>query len=172
MNKLILNLAIACALVFFTSCSTDDVQDSDNDAIKGIWKLTAWNVDEGFDINQDGIVSSNLLNEIDCSRNETLFFDDNGVVSLNTTFNPDLDITLIDENTNEYNFNVVCDTEGVISLATSYTIDDSMIMIGESEATVQGNLISLVFEDRIKIYNEDLTQVVATQDLTLVYTKQ
>ena len=172
MNKLLLYLCFASVLVFFTSCSSDDVQDSNNNAIIGVWKLTAWNVDEGFDINQDGVVSNNLLNEIDCTRNETLFFDDQGVVSLNTTFNPDLDITLLDESTREYSFNVACDTEGVISLATTYTIDDSIIMIGESEATIQDNQIFLVFEDRIKVYNEDLTQVVATKDLTLVYTKQ
>ncbi len=172
MNKLLLNLCIAFVLVCFTSCSTDDMQDSNNSSITGVWKLTAWNIDGGFDINNDGTVSTNLLNEIDCSRNETLFFDNDGVVSLNTTFNPDINIALLNEATSEYSFNVACDTEGVISLATSYTVNDSMIMIGESEAQIDGNQIFLVFQDRIKIYNEDFTQVLETKDLTLVYNKQ
>jgi len=172
MNKLILNLCIAFILVCFTSCSTDDMQDSNNSSITGVWKLTAWNIEGGFDINNDGTISSNLLNEIDCSRNETLFFDNNGIVSLNTTFNPDIDIALLNETTDEYSFDITCDTEGVISLATEYTVENSVIMIGESEAMIKGNQISLVFEDRIKIYNVDFTEVIETKDLTLVYNKQ
>lgn len=172
MNKLILNLCIAFVLVCFTSCSSDDMQDSNNSSISGVWKLTAWNIEGGFDINNDGTISSNLLNEIDCSRNETLFFDNNGVVSLNTTFNPDIGIALLNETTDEYSFDVTCDTEGVISLATEYTIKDSIITIGESEAMIEGNQISLVFEGRIKIHNEDFTEVIETKDLTLVYNKQ
>jgi len=172
MNKLILNLCIAFVLVCFTSCSSDDMQDSNNSSISGVWKLTAWNIEGGFDINNDGTISSNLLNEIDCSRNETLFFDNNGVVSLNTTFNPDIGIALLNETTDEYSFDVTCDTEGVVSLATEYTIKDSIITIGESEAMIEGNQISLVFEGRIKIHNEDFTEVIETKDLTLVYNKQ
>lgn len=171
MKKLLLNLCLAFMLVCFASCSSDDMQDSNDLSIVGVWQLTAWNVEGGFDINNDGTKSSNLLNEIDCFRNETLFFDKNGVVSLNTTFNPDIEIALLYES-NEYTFNVTCDTEGVVSLATEYTINESIIKIGESEAQIQDNQILLVFEDRLKIYNQDLTEVVETKDLTLVYNKQ
>ena len=172
MNKLLLNLCAAFVLVCFTSCSADDMQDSNNSSITGVWKLTAWNIEGGFDINNDGTVSLNLLNEIECSRNETLFFDNNGIVSLNTTFNPDIGIALLNETTNELSFDIACDTEGVISLATEYTVKDSVITIGESEAMIEGNQIYLVFEGRIKIYNEDFTEVLEAKDLTLVYDKQ
>lgn len=170
MNKLLLNLCIVLLLVSFTSCSTDD--ELDNFDIIGVWELTAWNVNGGFDFNDDGIISTNLLNEIECSRNETLFFDNKGFVSLNTTFNPDIDIALLNEETSEYSFNVTCDTEGVISLATSYIVDNNLVMFGDHEFLVDGNQISITYKDRIEIYNEDLTQVVATKDLTLVYNKQ
>ena len=63
MNKLLLNLCFAFILVCFTSCSTDDVTQDSKNAITGVWKLTAWNINGGFDINNDGTVSSNLLNE-------------------------------------------------------------------------------------------------------------
>jgi len=172
MNKLVFSLCIAFTLVCFTSCSSGDTDDSNNQTILGVWELTAWNIEGGFDINNDGTLSTNLLNEIDCSRNETLLFNKNGVVSLNTTFNPEINITLLSGETETYNFDVACDTEGVISLATEYTVKDSIITIGESEAEIDGNQISLVFEDRLKIYNEDKTEIIETRNLTLVYTKQ
>ena len=173
MNKLLLNLCIAFALVCFTSCSTDNDDDLINADIIGVWELTAWNVDGGFDINNDGTVNTNLLNEIDCSHNETLRFDNKGFVSLNTTFNPDIDIALLNETTREYSFNVTCDTEGVISLATAYTRVENTIMFGNSEALLEDNQISITYRDRIEIFNLDITpQVVETKDLTLVYTKQ
>jgi hypothetical protein len=172
MKKLLLNLSYAILLVCFTSCSTDDTQDSNDSPIVGVWELTAWNVEEAFDFNNDGTANTNLLNEINCSRNETLFFENNGVVSLNTTFNPDLNISLLNNETNTYNFDVTCDTEGVVSLATEYTIENSMITIGESVAEIEGGQMFLVFEDRIKIYNEDFTEVFDTKDLTLVYSKK
>lgn len=171
MKKLLLSLCCAILLVSFTSCSTDDTQDSNDSSIVGVWTLNAWNIEDGLDMNNDGITSTNLLDEIDCSRNETLFFDKNGVVSLNTTFNPDLNISLLNSETNTYNFDITCDTDGIVSLATEYTIENSMITIGESVAEIEGGQIFLVFEDRIKIYNEDFTQVIETKDLTLVYNK-
>jgi hypothetical protein len=172
MNKLFFNLMVMLWLVGFTSCSSDDNQVSNSNPLIGVWHLTAWNVEGGFDINNDGTVSSNLLNEIDCARNETLFFDDNGVVSLNTTFNPDLEIVLLNPEMNLYSFEVGCDTEGVISLATSYTRSESVIYMGETEAFYDGNEITIVFEDRLNVYNSDFTEIVETKDLTLVYKKQ
>lgn len=172
MNKLNFHLCVILLLVCVTSCSSDDTQETSSNPLTGIWELTAWNTEGGFDINNDGIVNTNLLNEIDCARNETLFFEDNGVVSLNTTFNPDLEIVLLDALLNLYSFNVECDTEGVISLATNYTRSGSIIFIGDIEAQFDGNEISIVFQDRINVYNEDFTEIVMSKDLTLVYQKK
>lgn len=172
MNKFIITIISTCALVFFTSCSSDDMQNQNNSNLQGIWKLAAWNVEDGFDMNNDGVINTNLLNEIDCSQNETLLFEANGVVSLNTTFNPDIEIVLLNDTANDYRFNIECDTEGIISLATSYTVNGSAISIGESNAQFDGNQISMVFENSLEIYNEDSTEVIATKDLTLVYVKK
>jgi len=68
-------------------------------------------------------------------------------------------------------FEVTCDTEGVISLATEYSVNNVALTIGENEARIDNNKIFIVFEDRLKIYNEDLTEVLDTKDLTLVYSK-
>lgn len=171
MKKLLFYLCFTFALVCLASCSSDDLQDSNNSPIVGVWELVAWNVEEAFDFNNDGTANTNLLNEIDCSRNETLFFENNGVVSLNTTFNPDINIALLDGTDAMYDFDVTCDTQGIISLATSYELNESSILIGEFEASYTENRITLVFREKIKIYNEDFTNVIDAKDLTLVYTK-
>jgi hypothetical protein len=171
MNKFIITAISTCALVLFSSCSSDDLQNENNSNIQGVWKLAAWNVEGGFDMNNDGVNNTNLLNEIDCIQNETLLFEANGVVSLNTTFNPDIEIVLLNDATNAYLFNVECETEGVISLATSYTVNGSNVSIGESSAKIDGNQILIVFENSLEIYNEDSTKVVEARDLTLVYYK-
>lgn len=172
MNKLLQNLCLIFTLVFLTSCTSEDIQESNNSDLLGVWNLKAWNVSDGFDMNNDGVKSTNLLNEIDCSYYETLLFEADNVVSLNTTFNPDIDIVLLDDSTDEYRFNVICDREGVVSLATLYTLKNNTITFGDTEAIIENNQISIVYKNRIKIYNEDKTQVVETKDLTLVYEKK
>ncbi|WP_298238838.1 hypothetical protein [uncultured Algibacter sp.] len=167
MNKLFFTLVLSC--LFLVSCSGNDIND---DPLLGVWKLTEWNIADGFDIDNDGFVSTNLLNEINCSYNETLLFEPNNIVSLNTTFNPKLEIAQLNNSTNEYSFNVECDTEGVVSLATFYSKEGNSVIFGESEAVINGNQISIVFKESIEIYNEDFTQVIANKDLTVVYTKQ
>ncbi|WP_132218522.1 hypothetical protein [Mariniflexile fucanivorans] len=157
-------LALVLFTLVFVSCSSDSVN--------GVWVLTEWNVNNGFDINNDGIINTNILNEIECVNNETLVFDSKGVVTSNNTFNPSIDIVLVNGTSNNYVFNVECDEEGVISFATTYTINGNEVLISDRVATVNGNKLSRVFVDAIKIYNEDLTEIIASKDLTLVYTKQ
>ncbi|MFD0989595.1 hypothetical protein ACFQ1R_05770 [Mariniflexile jejuense] len=165
--KRIISALVLVALVL-VGCSSD----ADDDTINGVWVLTEWNIANGFDINNDGIISTNILNEIDCVNNETLVFDTNGVVTSNNTFNPSINIALVNGTSNNYLFNVECDQEGIISFASNFTVNGNMVLINDGVATVNGNTLSRVFTNAIKIYNENFTQVIATKDLTLVYTKQ
>ncbi|MEN3324366.1 hypothetical protein VP395_11560 [Mariniflexile soesokkakense] len=164
---------IVCMLCFVPFLLLSCFNDTDDDyTIEGVWKLTDWNVADGFDINNDGIVNTNILNEIDCPNNETLVFESTGVVSSNETFNPTIEIALQNGILNSYAFNVVCDEEGIISFATTYIKNGNVILIDNGIANMNRNQLIRVFIDAIKIYNEDFTEVVATKDLTLVYTKQ
>jgi hypothetical protein len=163
--KRILLIIISIVLV---SCSDETI---DMSAV-GSWKLTGYNVAGGFDINNDGIKSVNLLDEFDCENNETLTFELNGVVSSIETFNPEINIVLVDEATNEYAFNVTCDLEGVIGFAANYSQNGKIVYYNNKIASIIENEMTVVFEDAIEIFNADVSQVVATQDLTLVYTKQ
>ena len=167
MNKLLFILSFATLL--FTSCSTDN---DDNESVVGEWRLTSYNIASEFDINSDGVFSTNILDEIECANNETLIFESNGVMSSNATFNPTIDIILLDEITNEYTFNVVCDSEGIISFASEYSQNGEIISYSNKEASIQGNQLYVVFESAIKVLSKDLLQVVSTEDLILTYTKQ
>ncbi len=166
MNKLFFLL---CFALFLTGCSEEDSGDI---SIVGTWKLTAWNVADGFDINDDGIASTNILDEIECTNNETLIFEANGVVASNKTFNPEIAIILQEGTTNNYMFNVTCDKQGVIGFATTYSQNIDTVTFNDKESTIIGNQLFCVIKDALKIYNEDFTEVLATKDLTLVYTKQ
>jgi hypothetical protein len=162
-------LLLSFAFICLVSCSSDDTSDM---TVEGTWKLVSWNVPDGFDINNDSIKSLNLLDEIDCTNNETLLFENNGIVSSNQTFNPKIEIALSNEILNTYTFNVVCDNEGVVSFASNYTQNGNTIVLNEGTASIKSNELSRVFLDAIKIYNEDFTAVIATKDLTLIYIKQ
>ncbi|WP_308991203.1 hypothetical protein QLS71_002010 [Mariniflexile litorale] len=166
MKKIILALTLVALLL--TSCS----HDSDHNTINGVWILTEWNVADGFDMNNDDIVNTNILNEIDCVNNETLVFESTGMVSSNKTFNPTIEIALQNGTSNNYIFNIVCDEEGSISYASNYSKNGDVVLINDAIATVKNNKLTRVFIGAIKIYNEDFTEVLASKDLTLVYTKQ
>lgn len=167
MSKLLFILCFASLL--FASCSSEDNEDS---SIVGTWKLTAWDVVDGFDINNDGTVSTNILDEIECANNETLIFETNGVVSSNKTFNPDIDVALLEGTTDEYAFDVICDQQGVIGFATTYSQNIDTVIFNDKASTIIGNQLFRVIKESITIYNEDYTEIVGTKDLTLVYTKQ
>lgn len=166
--KRILTIFTFLSLLLF-ACSSDD---SKLTSVEGVWQLVAYNVPEGFDINNDGIKSINILQEIGCANNEVMVFESTGVVYTDASFNPLIQIYILNEVTNEYAFNVECDTEGVISLATNYTQKGNTITFNKHSASVMHNHLYIIYEDAIEIFNADFTKVLAREDLTLVYSKQ
>ena len=161
-------LFIIVALVLVSSCSKDDVNEH---AVVGKWKLTTWTVNIPFDLNHDTVSSTNLLDEIDCANNEILEFNAKDVVASDDTFNPKVDIALLNGTTDRYTVTTEC-AEGIIGFSKLYfIINDTEVMINNRTATINGNQLTIVYENAISIYNEDFTQVITTKDLTLIYTK-
>ena len=152
-----------------SSCSKEEV---DNDqTVVGIWTLTNYDIGFSADINNDGIKSFNLLDEIDCRVNEELVFESNGTVVSNDSFHHIIDISK-SELTSAYIFAVEC-SEGYVSFATSYTqISSNMVEFNDDTSLINNNQLTRVFENAIEIYNEDFTEVVEVKNLTLTYTKQ
>lgn len=93
-------------------------------------------------------------------------------MSSNSTFNPSIIIALINGTTYDYMFNVQCDLEGVVGIASSYSQNDDVVRYNNHIATIIDNQLNIVFKDAMEIFNMDYTEVLETQDLTLVYSKQ
>lgn len=174
MRKIILGLMMLNALVF-TSCTNNEDDNNPDESIVGTWKLTGWNITQGFDLNQDGTISNNILEEIDCLNNETLVFNADGSLISNNTSYLDIQILLITGTTDEYIFDIDCG-EDIDSYALSYTQngntiivnDDGEIMIG----VISGNKLIFTIEDGVPVYADDINEeVVSTQELKIVYSK-
>lgn len=168
MKKSLCLLFLSVCFFVCSACSKDDVKNP----IIGNWKLTAWSIEIPFNLNNDATFSTNLLDETTCEVNEILRFDTNGLVTSNDTFNPELKVRLKDGTSDVYMITETC-AEGAIGFATEYNqVNDQSIGFNGVVAVVTGSKLTVVYEGAIKVYNEALTEIIATKDLTLVYEKK
>ncbi|MBU3821717.1 hypothetical protein KO566_06565 [Flavobacteriaceae bacterium XHP0103] len=166
MNKIFFKVYVIILLAL-TSCSTEPIEE----AIDSKYKLASWTVNLPVDLNNDGISSLNLLDEITCSNDEVLVFNTQGNVLSNNAFNPEISI-VFDKFTKNYQFNVECDVEGNIGLAANYTLSGDKIIFNNNMATIKGDKLIMIFKKAVNVYSKDFTQVLEEKDLTLVYHKQ
>lgn len=160
-------LCLVCSFFVILGCSEDDVRNP----VVGSWELKSYSIHIPVDLNGDGIYSTNLLDETRCGSKEILSFDTNGIVASNNTFNPKLQIALLEDTSDEYLVDEIC-AEGTLGYAAEYNqIGDESISYNDNIGTVKGKRLSLVYKNAIKIYNADFTEVIATKDLFVVYQK-
>ena len=110
MKKIFLNLFILSGLLLATACSSDSDDNDNNAELEGTWRLTAWNVGESYDLNNDGTSSSNLLDEIDCYNNETISFA-NGVATYMSTSYAEFYFEAGEEGESEGTYFIECEQE-------------------------------------------------------------
>ncbi len=159
--KNLLSLAVLC--ISFTtlfSCSKDSNNDSN---LVGIWKLTNYDIGVSTDVDKDGVEHKNILNEIVCSVNETLEFETNKSMTSSDSFHHEVKVSKVDDS---YLVNVEC-SDGYISSINVLTEEE----FTEYESYIEGNQLTLVYANAVKVYNEDFTEVIETKDLIKVYTK-
>ncbi len=156
--------------IFYNSCSNDE--DSNQTSLVGTWELTTWTIGIPIDLNNDSVASSNLLDEAGCANNETVVFEIDGTVSFISTYNPTVNISLIGETSETYLFDVQCDLDGTIGLAAPYDQNGDTVTFLNNTANINGNQLTIVYQDAIDIYNEDFTQILTRKDLTLIYSKK
>jgi hypothetical protein len=171
MSKFTLTSCLLYIFVFLTACSNDDSSDFNAISVIGTWELTTWTIQTPINLNNDAIFSTNLLDEAPCDNNEILIFDVDGTVSSNMTYNPQVTISLLSNALDDYVFIVSCDMQGSIGTAGSYTQNNNLVNLFNTTAVIDGNQLTLIYEDAIDIYNEDFTEISFSKDLTLVYTK-
>lgn len=161
-------LFISLSFILFLSISKEDV----NDPLFGGWQLTTWTVGIPIDLNDTMQFTTNLLDQTSCEVNEVLSFDNNGIVTSEDTFSPQITVRLKDGASDEYLVEEVC-AEGVIGYATDYLQDaNGEVHFNNILGVVVNNQLTVIYKNAVKIYNEALTEVIESKDLTLVYTKK
>lgn len=145
-----------------------------DETIVGTWKMTAWNVDQGQDLNQDGTNSTNLLNEMDCYNNETIVFNaDNTAISTSTSY-ANIELNLVVGTTDQFDYNITCISETEVTNLS--WVQSGNIVVTESlgvanDLLLNGNELSFVIPEGFTVVSDDAS-VTVIQDLTIVYTKQ
>ncbi|MFD1014519.1 hypothetical protein [Winogradskyella rapida] len=157
---------ILCLVGVTTACS-----DNDKSKVIGVWELTTRTIAIPFDVNEDGVANTNLVEEIDCNSLETLTFEENGSVYSGNEASVLMQFYKHDED-DTYGLQVDCNKESLISFASSYDeVNANTVQISGRNYEIQGDTMTVVFEDAITIYNEDFSEALETKDLTLIYTK-
>ncbi|RXJ50122.1 hypothetical protein [Gelidibacter gilvus] len=161
-------LFLTVSFVILVSISKDDVKNP----VIGGWQLTTWTVGIPIDLKASKHVTTNLLDQTSCTVNETLSFDKDGIVISEDSFSPKITIRLKDGSSDVYIVEEVC-AEGVIGFATDYSQEtNGEVQFNGTIGIVSNNRLTVVYKEAIKIYNEALTEVIESKDLTLVYTKK
>lgn len=119
MKKMFLPLALI--IILFNSCSSDDADSLDNFMdITGTWDSTSFISNEPlFDVNEDGINSLELLDELPCRYSKLVLNEDLSFYQENNSWN-------YNENSNEYN----CSSEDDISNVNgTWTINSDFTLL-------------------------------------------
>lgn len=162
-------LFILCILLMNYSCSKEEVSDSSR--LVGSWKLTSYAIDLPLDLNEDGLKSLNLLEELSCESNEILTFDANGLMSATNTFQHEINVSLATPMPKDYDATVIC-AEGQIGFAAEYSQPNAAsVVFNTLEATLEGSALTRTVTSGFNIYNEDFSEVIETKTITLIYTK-
>lgn len=164
-------------LLSLASCSEDDSTAVNTEtSIVGTWKLTSFNMNESFDLNNDGTASTSLISESGCYNNSNIVFNSNGIAYATIEeLEINLDIVVGTENTMEYTIACLPGT----SQGAAYIVEGNTVTVvapGEDSLslTKSGNTLSVSIPQMTSVPVED-TNGEVTYDFigaTLVFTKQ
>lgn len=165
-------MAIALA-----ACSSDDDSNNTTISVEGTWKMTAFNTENAYDLNGDGIPSRNVMDETDCFQNELMLFnvDGTGLITSNSVL--EIGLEMVVGTTDEYEYTIECISEVTIDSFT-YTITNNEVSIdvdGDiSTATLSNNTLTVVIPEGFFIEVEDPESGIISilENITIIYTKQ
>jgi len=143
--------------------------------IIGTWQLTAWLVQNGLDLNNDGSANLNLLDEMDCYNNETIVFNTDNRAFINSRSFAEIVVEFEAGSTNSFDYFINCIEEENITTAT-WTEDGDSITLAydgtdeEIQFTLETNQLSLLVPEGFFAQSSDFSLEVL-EDITIVYTK-
>lgn len=172
-------LTIAAAAIMMISCGDDD-SESTGTSVNGTWKLTAFELDQDVDFNEDGTSSSDLIAESGCYDNSNIVFNNSNVATFNfQELDIELDLVIGTENTYEYTIDCLPSTPEV----AAYTVSGNNVNVtfdygdGETDTMVlvkSGNTMSVTIPEFTYVPEEGNDGEVSYTFVgaTLVFTKQ
>ena len=169
-------LVFSVVSLFLFSCSSDDDAPAPVDPIVGTWKMTAFEVENQYDLNNDGTASRELISETNCYQNETIQINEGGAAIANSNSFLTVVGTLVAGTTDQYTYTFTCENEAEIT-PTNWTLNGTTLSFQEDDgftvtATYNGsNEFSFTVPGGFEIYSAGFN-VVAEEDITITYTKQ
>lgn len=138
--------------------------------VVGTWKLVSWNTDELRDIDNDGVVTNNYLDDIDCFDNETILFNADGTG------------TMFFRSTAEFTFTPTADGEDFFTECMDISVDQDFtwietinsVMLSFTDGTnlglfKNGNLYTAI--DDAFYAQSTVDDSVITERITFIYLK-
>lgn len=152
-----------------------DCTNEQTASAEGTWLLTAWNGTEPIDLNNDGVESTNFLEELDCYNNETLVLNSDMSGTVMSTSYADIEIFLDPINPGEFDFNVTC-IEQIENIDVSWSQSGNIVSItdpiGTTEWTLNDDTLSITIPEGFILSDPGDPTIEVIQDLTFVYTRQ
>ena len=167
MKKLVLALFTCLSFFVFTSCTTEDIDDTST--ILGEWTLASWMVDTPIDLNNNGTaqseyspgcLSETTINFMD-DANATVFY------SSEVTYNTRLEV-------GKLVFMTSCTTDSDrMPNIVNYTVNNNTVMIdldGEiMMLTIDGNKLNMIVPNGFIAKDIDTFETTMTQDITYTF---
>ncbi|NCT16707.1 MAG: hypothetical protein COZ75_10180 [Flavobacteriaceae bacterium CG_4_8_14_3_um_filter_34_10] len=160
--------------MIFAACSSDD--DNANVSLEGTWKMTAFKSENAYDVNGNGTISNDIMQQTNCYQNETVVFNANNTVAFVSTSYADIELVLVAGSTTDYEYNITCVNENDTTAGTWSQTNNTVIItdaFGVYTATQTGSTLTFVIPNGFPI---EVTQgsgtATITEDLTITYEKQ
>ncbi|GGB70450.1 hypothetical protein GCM10007424_08010 [Flavobacterium suaedae] len=174
-------IALAAVALMGISCSDDDSSETNGGSasIEGTWKLTAFTLNEGADLNNDGTVSTDMISESGCYSNSSFVFSSNNVATINIEeLEIDLDLVIGTEDSYEYSIDCVEATPEV----GTYAVSGNTVTITGSDGeggtesiplALSNNTLTLTLPEFVDVPVEENGEVTYSfVGASLVFTKQ
>lgn len=173
-------IALAAVALLGISCSDDDSSETNggSTSIEGTWKLTAFTLNEGADLNNDGTASTDMISESGCYSNSSLVFSTNNVATINIEeLEIDLDLVVGTEDSYEYSIDCVEATPEVAAYAVAGNTVNITVTDGEDSETIplvkSNNTLTLTIPEFVDVPIEENGNVTYSfVGASLVFTKQ